>query len=89
MDILARHLVENAKKLEESRKAAIENGKEPFDFVKFSEVYPHSRGDCKRLEPDAPLEVQEDYEEQYYMDYPEIMTVEEFAKELDRIDESY
>ena len=78
-----------ARKLEEAKKVALENGKEPFDFVKFSKEYPHSVGNCERLKPDEPLAVQEDYERQYYMGHPEVMTVEEFAKELDRIDESY
>lgn len=76
-------------RLADAKAKAHAEGKEPFDFAKFAGVYPHDTGSCERLRPDEPACVQEQYVLEYYLDYPEIRTVEEFAEFLDRIDESY
>ena len=76
-------------KLRIVKEKAHAEGKEPFDFAKFVAVYPHDRGGCERLKPDEPKAVQRSYEEEYYLDHPEVKTIREFAKALDEIDESY
>ena len=72
-----------------AKEKAQAEGKEPFDFVKFASVYPHDTGNCERLKPDEPAFVQAEYERDYYLMFPDVRTVEEFAELLDRIDESY
>ena len=76
-------------KLALAKEKAHAEGKEPFDFAKFASIYPHDRGGCERLKVDEPEVVQRSYEEEYYLEYPEVKTIREFAKTLDAIDESY
>lgn len=73
-------------RLQEAIKKAEENGKEPFDFPRFTEFYFHDTGDCERLPKDAPANVQSYYRRMYYVDYPEVMTVVDYARLLNRLD---
>ena len=75
--------------LEREKTLAHENGKEPFDFLKFISIYVHDTGTFERLKPDEPESVREQYEWFYYHFYPQFMTIEEFAEFLNRVDESY
>jgi len=59
--------------------------KEPFDIAKFGEFY-STRGDNGEVL--ATPEVVEEYEAEYYLKYPEIRSLQEYAtrrKELDSL----
>ena len=43
--------------LEREKALAHENGKEPFDFLKFISIYVHDTGTFERLKPDEPESV--------------------------------
>ena len=75
--------------LEAAKEKALAQGKEPFDFIKFISIYVHDRGSCERLRPDEPKSVQDQYEREYYVYYPDMMTIEEYAEFRNRLDESY
>ena len=75
--------------LERAKEKAHREGKEAFDFILFAAIYPHDTGNCERLSPNEPDWVRAEYERRYYLDFPEVRTVREFAEALDRIDESY
>lgn len=73
-------------RLQEAIAAADAAGKEPFDFPRFTELYLHDTGSCERLDPNAPANVQNYYRRMYYADYPEVMTVAEYAQLLNEMD---
>ena len=74
-------------RLQEAIKQSEAHGKETFDFPRFAELYLHDTGDCQQLQADAPEEVQGHYRRMYYVDYPAVMTVAEYADLLNRIDQ--
>jgi len=59
--------------------------KEPFNYAKFVELY-------WRKDPQGDLRGDEDesivdrYVERYYLDFPDVNTIEEFAKNLEELD---
>lgn len=74
-------------RLHDAMAQAEQSGKEPFDFPTFTELYFHDTGDCERLKPDAPASIQNYYKRMYYVDYPEVTTVAEYAKMLNQMDQ--
>lgn len=74
------------KRLQDAIAAAEAAGKEEFDFPRFTELYLHDTGSCERLRPGAPANVQNYYRRMYYADYPEVMTIAEYAQLLNDID---
>jgi hypothetical protein len=72
-----------AKALDEARALALQSGKEPFDLQKFEQIYDTS-SDFGRLPPVESR--QKRWEQKYYVDYPEIKTIEEFAAQMSEID---
>ena len=71
-----------------AKEQALASGKEAFDFAKFAGLYPHDTGSRERLRPDEPDWIRAEYERKYYLDFPDVRTIEEFAGLLDSIDES-
>jgi len=88
--LLSDTLEENKRFKQEQREkvmAAKQNtpDKEPFDITKLGEFY-STRGDNGEVL--ATLEVVEEYEAEYYLKYPEIKSLQEYAarrKELDSL----
>ena len=72
-----------------AKKEAAARGKEVFDYATFVKHYVHDTGSCERLTGDESKAVQDQYERMYYCDYPDFMTVIEFADYLNELDESY
>ncbi|MCE9666391.1 hypothetical protein LY474_01080 [Myxococcus stipitatus] len=67
---------------EQVKKARATSGKEPFDIARFQAVYnvAWDRG----AEPLTPSAI-EDYERRYYLDAPEVKTLQQFAEHLTRL----
>ena len=63
-------------------------GKEPFDFATFARIYPHHTGNCRSLRPEESPAVMQEYREAYYLTYPRVQTIKEFAQLMDHIDAS-
>lgn len=59
--------------------------KEPFDYAKFVELYwrKDPQGDLTGAESES---VVDSYIERYYLDFPQISTIEEFAQNLEKLD---
>ena len=72
-----------------TKEKTLAEGKDIFDFAKFAELYPHDTGSRERLHPDEPDWIRSEYERKYYLDFPDVRTIGEFAELLDSIDESY
>lgn len=79
VDAEARALQESM--LAGAKAAAQARGKEPFDLAKLETMCDTSREG--RLAPLA--ERTKEYERQYYIDFPQTMTLEEFAKIVDEL----
>ncbi|MCP3097367.1 hypothetical protein LZ198_00615 [Myxococcus sp. K15C18031901] len=67
---------------EQVKKARATSGKEPFDIEKFRALYnvAWDRG----AEPLTPSAI-EDYERRYYLDVPQVKTLQQFAEHLTRM----
>ncbi|MBQ3281685.1 MAG: hypothetical protein IJH41_04705, partial [Eubacterium sp.] len=61
------------RKNQREKALAHENGKEPFDFLKFISIYVHDTGTFESLKPDEPESVREQYELFYYHFYPQFI----------------
>ncbi len=73
-----------AARFAEAKRKAIKMGKEPFDLDRVDELYP--RG--KMLWGFQPRHVRiERLEEEYYVSYPSLMTLSEFADALEQRDQ--
>jgi hypothetical protein len=80
-EIAARNKQEREERLARAKAEAAERGKEPFDLAKLETMADTSNEG--RL---APLERrQAKFEEMYYVDYPKIMTIEDFAAKVEEL----
>ena len=86
-------LEEARKKRAKRRDALVEEAKvaspdkEPFDFAKFARIYfPSSVVGSGGLSPDSSEATKSAYLEKYYLGYPDIQTIEEFARKLEEIE---
>ena len=80
-EIGRRNREQRSRALADARALAASSGKEPFDLVKLETLCDTSSEG--RLDPD---EVRQDrFEYMYYVDYPSITTLEEFARKVDEI----
>ena len=73
-------------KLDKAIAKALEKGKQPFNFKDFAMFYLHDVGSCEQFTGNEPITVQRHYMRMYYMDYPNAMTVREFADILNQED---
>ena len=73
-------------KLKKAIAKAEERGKQPFDFKEFAKLYLHDTGSCELYSGDEPEAIQQEYSSMYYIDYPAVMTVKEFARVLNEED---
>lgn len=65
---------------------AEKNGKETFDYAVFAESYWRKNAFTEPLSGDEPEKMQESYREEYYLDFPEVMSIKEFAGKLEERD---
>lgn len=73
--------------LAQTIKKAEASGKEPFDFAVFATKYVHDTGDCEQFTAGASDSTKRHYTRMYYLDYPEIKTIADFAKKLNFLDQ--
>ena len=86
-------LLNSTKKRKEERAAAFsqakqrakESGKESYDFEKLSDLY-DIRSDFARRGPPPSEETKQRYEQKYYLDYPDVMSIKKFAERLNQLD---
>ena len=67
---------------------AKQNGKEVFNYKKFADSYWRKNAFSKELHGDETESVMQHYMEEYYLDFPEVATIEAFATELEKRDEN-
>lgn len=67
----------------EIMRTAIEQGKEPFDFAKFTEIYWLKDAQNDGLTGQEAQSVVDDLTRRYYLDYPDTMTIADFARALE------
>ena len=81
---------ERAKKmqLEQTIAEAEQNGKESFDYQKFVQSYWRKSTFSKQLTGNENNSMIEHYKEEYYLEFPNVRTIEEFALELEKRDEA-
>lgn len=72
-----KHLREFHRRREQMESDAILSGKEVFDFIRLAGLCHYDIGGCH-----APAGVQSYYRNMYYSDYPEVQTIDEFARLL-------
>ncbi|MBR2831113.1 hypothetical protein IKE83_02025 [Candidatus Saccharibacteria bacterium] len=65
---------------------ALRNHKEPFDFAKFARYYAHDTGDAEPLSRHSSDSTKRHYARMYYLDYPNISTVDDFIDLMNRLD---
>ena len=67
---------------------AEQSGKEAFDYKKFTDSYWRKNAFSEQLQGDEAETMIQHYREEYYLEFPDAKTVEEFAAELEKRDES-
>ena len=67
---------------------ASEKGKEAFDYQKFTDSYWRKNAFSEPLKGDEGEKMESYYKKAYYLEFPNTMTIEEFAAELEKRDES-
>ena len=75
------HDEERAKQLADAKAAAVASGKEPFDLAKLETMCDTSSEG--RMDPEGVR--CERFEEMYYVHYPQILTLEDFAREVEEL----
>ena len=78
---------ERAARVEKAAATATDEGQEQFDFKKFSNSYWRKGAFVRSLAEEEDNVVVEEYREQYYLGHPEVKTIEEFARALEKRDE--
>lgn len=68
-----------------ARKEAPGRGKEPFDFDRLCMMYDPRSDLAPAWRPVDPALARR-YEEKYYLDYPDVLTLEDFAARLHELD---
>lgn len=79
---------EKAERLQRIISEAEEKGKETFDYKKFVESYWRKDAFFEPLNGDEDEKMAEHYKKSYYLDFPDVMTIEEFALALEKRNES-
>ena len=77
------------KKREQLAHAILEakkSGKETFDYEIFAGAYWRKNAFTEPLNGDESEEMRKSYEEEYYLDFPEVMNTKEFAEKLEERD---
>ncbi|HUH02888.1 MAG TPA: hypothetical protein VML75_12910 [Kofleriaceae bacterium] len=82
--MLARRHAEKADKLAQAKREAAERGKQPFDLDKLEKLYATSTDGGGYLAPRAERE--REFEYRYYVDYPQTMSIAEYAAKQSAID---
>jgi hypothetical protein len=77
-DMLARARKQRAETLQRAKEDAARRGKEPFDLAKLEKLVDTTREG--RVDPEPAR--QQRFEELYYVDYPDVMTIETFAEKV-------
>ena len=67
---------------------AEQSGKEAFDYKKFTDSYWRKNAFSHQLQGEEDEKTAQHYKEEYYLEFPNIKTIEEFAAELEKRDES-
>ena len=81
----AAHREARAKRLAEAKAAAAGTGKEPFERVRFRELYARLRpDDVTKYTPWETLLKESEYD--YYVEFPDQKTLEEFIRHQDWLD---
>lgn len=84
----ARKEHEKKERLDRAIADAKQNGKEAFDYKKFTDSYWRKNAFAEPLQGDETEAMVQHYKEEYYLEFPDVQTVEEFAVELEKRDES-
>jgi hypothetical protein len=79
--IRARNAAERAERLERAKADAAARGKEPFDLAKLEAMADTSSEG--RMDPEEDRRAR--FEEKYYVQYPDILTIEDFAREVEEL----
>lgn len=77
---------EEGRRLRDAADAAVRGGKEPFDFEAFRKLY--WRQGLLRSGMDSPAaeEAADSYEREYYLGFPQAMTISEYAEALEELE---
>lgn len=84
----ARKEREKEERLSKAIANAEQNGKEIFDYKKFADSYWRKNAFSAQLQGDEAEAKMKRYKEEYYLEFPNAKTIEEFATELEKRDES-
>ena len=68
-----------------AKKEAARRGKEPFDFDRLCEMYDPT-SDLAPADREIDPSIPPRYEEKYYLDYRDVLTLEDFAARLNELD---
>jgi hypothetical protein len=74
-----------AENLRAAKEEAGRRGKEPFDFGRLRELYDPSSELTASTDLRDPQTVAEDLERRYYLDFPQVLTLAEFAEKLQEL----
>jgi hypothetical protein len=80
-EIGARNAKQRAERLERAKADADARGKEPFDLAKLETMADTSSEG--RMDPEEDRRAR--FEEMYYVQYPDILTVEDFAAKVEEL----
>ena len=80
-ELAARNKQESEERLARAKAEAAERGKEPFDLAKLETMADTSSEG--RMDPEAERHARFEY--MYYVDYPKIMTIEDFAAKVEEL----
>jgi hypothetical protein len=80
-EIGRRNAEQRAERLAAAKRDAAARGKEPFDLAKLETMCDTSSEG--RMDPE-PVRYQR-FEDMYYVDYPAILTLEDFARKVDEL----
>lgn len=79
---------EKKERLDKAIANAEQSGKEAFDYKKFTDSYWRKNAFSEQLQGDETEAMMQHYKEEYYLEFPDAKTIEEFAAELEKRDES-
>lgn len=90
----SKELAIELKKIESERQRLLEkmiaeaekSGKEIFDYKVFTDYYWRNSAFSEELNGDEAEATVYYYREKYYLDYPEVKTLKDFAKKLEEVD---
>ncbi len=85
LNLLKKREKERAAAFKQAQERAKETGKEPFDFEKLYDLH-DVRSDFARGNTLPSEETKQRYEQKYYIDYSDVMSIKEFAERLNQLD---